>query len=167
LVAAEPLVHDPVVMRHGLDGRIWVVEYSGYIPDLDGGREDGPVGNVGGLALARAVGLVDGGVLIAEPPHLWFARDTDGDGKSDTKVEIANDYGTAGTTEHNANALLYAMDNWIYNAKHTVRFRYMGDGQFARENTILRGQWGLTQDDWGRLYFNSHSDPLRTDLFDF
>jgi mono/diheme cytochrome c family protein/glucose/arabinose dehydrogenase len=186
LVAAEPLVHDPVVMRHGADGRMWVVEYSGYVPDLDGGREDQPVGNVvtledtdgdgrmdkrtvflGGLVLARAIGFVDGGVLVAEPPHLWFARDTDGDGRSDTKVEIANDYGTALTTEHNANALMFAMDNWIYNAKHTVRFRYLGDGQFARENTILRGQWGLTQDDWGRLYFNSHSDPLRTDLYDY
>ena len=28
-----------------------------------------------------------------------------------------------------------------------------------------RGQWGLTQDDRGRLYYNTNSNPLRGDLF--
>src|SRR5690348_13392665 len=40
LVAAEPLVHDPVCMAFGPDGRIWVVEMSNYMPNVDGKGED-------------------------------------------------------------------------------------------------------------------------------
>ncbi len=186
LVAAEPLVFEPVAMTHAPDGKMWVVEMRGYMPDADGRGEDKPVGDVvvlsdtnndgrmdkrtvflEGLVMPRAIALVDGGVLIGEPPHLWYCRDTNGDGKSDSKVEIAADYGSQDNPEHTANGLLWAMDNWIYNAKHTVRFRYKGDGKFARENTILRGQWGISQDDWGRLYFNTNSDPVRVDLLDY
>jgi hypothetical protein len=28
----------------------------------------------------------------------------------------------------------------------------------------VRGQWGIPQDDGGRLFYNSNSDPLRVDL---
>src|SRR5437879_4269761 len=31
LVASEPLVHDPVAIDWDLDGRLWVVELSGYM----------------------------------------------------------------------------------------------------------------------------------------
>src|SRR5690606_3358105 len=48
-------------------------------------------------------------------------------------------------------------------ANHTVRFRYDA-GQWRREPTMFRGQWGITQDDVGRLYYNSNSDPLRMDV---
>src|SRR5215475_6871381 len=36
LVAAEPLVHDPVALSFDPDGRIWVCEMKGYMPDVDG-----------------------------------------------------------------------------------------------------------------------------------
>ncbi|MES1194996.1 MAG: dehydrogenase, partial [Opitutus sp.] len=97
------------------------------------------------------------------PPKLWFCRDTNGDGVADEKTEIAADYGGINNPEHTANGLMWAMDNWIYSANHTVRFRYEGAGKFARDTTVTRGQWGITQDDTGRLYYNSNSDPLRLD----
>jgi mono/diheme cytochrome c family protein len=59
---------------------------------------------------------------------------------------------------------MWGFDNWIYSANHTVRFRYQGDGKFTRASTITRGQWGISQDDTGRIYYNSNSDPLRVDL---
>jgi hypothetical protein len=34
LVASEPLVQDPIVMDWDLQGRIWVVEMPGFVPDL-------------------------------------------------------------------------------------------------------------------------------------
>lgn len=183
LIAAEPLVRDPIVMQFGPDGRIWVVEMPGYMRDVEGTGANDPIGRIvvlsdtdgdgrmdrrtvflDGLVLARALCLVDGGVLFAEPPKLWFARDTDGDGVADSKVEVADDYGGTGNVEHLPNGLMWALDNWIYNANHNVRFRYAGGGKFTRESTIARGQWGITQDDTGRLYYNSNSDPLRVDL---
>ncbi len=183
LVAADPLIHDPVAMTFGPDGRIWVAEMRGYMPNADGIGEDAPVGTIAvledtnadgrmdkrtvfaeGLVMPRALALIDDGLLVAEPPHLWFMRDTNGDGKADSKVEVASDYGRAGNPEHTANGLLWAQDNWIYSAKHDVRFRYDGNGQFSRETTIARGQWGITQDNYGRLHHNTNSDPLHADL---
>src|SRR5688572_19118696 len=36
LVAAEPMVQDPVVILFDPDGRLWVVEMRGFMPDIDG-----------------------------------------------------------------------------------------------------------------------------------
>ena len=46
LVAAEPLVKDPVAFEWSPDGRLWVVEMRGYMPTIDGKGEDAPVGQV-------------------------------------------------------------------------------------------------------------------------
>ena len=152
----------------------------GYMPNADAVGEREPVGKVAvltdtdkdgrydkrvvfadNLVMARALSLVGDGLLIAEPPHLWFVRDTNGDGVSDEKTEVANDYGNINNPEPNANGLMWAMDNWIYSANYTWRFRWQGDGKFVREETVTRGQWGITQDDVGRIFYNSNSDPLR------
>jgi len=182
LVAAEPLVHDPIALTFAPDGRLWVVEMRGYMPNVDGKGEDAPIGSIAvledtdgdgrmdkrtvfldGLVMPRAFALVDDGVLVAAPPHLWFARDKNGDGIADEKIEIATDYGQTVNPEHTANGLMWALDNWIYSANHTARFRYAGAGKFTRDSTITRGQWGISQDDTGRIYYNSNSDPLRVD----
>jgi mono/diheme cytochrome c family protein/glucose/arabinose dehydrogenase len=182
LVAADPLIGDPVALQFGPDGRMWVVEMLGYMPNADGIGEREPVSQISvltdtdrdgrydkrvvyadKLVMPRALALVGDGLLVAEPPHLWFFRDTNGDGVADEKTEVAGDYGDIKNPEHTANGLLWAMDNWIYSANHTVRFRWLGDGKFARDVTVTRGQWGITQDDAGRLYYNSNSDPLRHD----
>src|SRR5688572_24403455 len=46
LVAADPLIGDPVAVQFGPDGRLWVVEMRGYMPNVDGSGEDEPVGVV-------------------------------------------------------------------------------------------------------------------------
>jgi|CXWL01.1.fsa_nt_gi mono/diheme cytochrome c family protein/glucose/arabinose dehydrogenase len=183
IAAADPLVGDPVAMTFGPDGRIWVVEMRGYMPNADGKGEDAKVGTVAvledtdgdgradkrtpfldGLVMPRALALVGDGVLVAEPPRLWFARDTNGDSVADEKKEVFSDYGGTSNPEHTANGLMWALDNWIYNANHTQRFRYLGNGKFESGSTVSRGQWGISQDDTGRIYHNSNSDPLRADL---
>src|SRR5204862_7517370 len=39
LVASEPLVHNPVQIAFDPDGRLWVLEMRGYMPNLDGTGE--------------------------------------------------------------------------------------------------------------------------------
>jgi glucose/arabinose dehydrogenase/mono/diheme cytochrome c family protein len=182
LVAAEPLVFDPVAMSMGADGRLWVVEMRAFMPDVDGTGENAPIGTIavlddvdgdgrmdrrtefaGGLVMPRALALVGNGVLVAEPPNLWFFEDTNGDGKADKRIQVADDYGDTTNPEHTANGLMWALDNWIYSANHTTRFRY-DRGHWRRERTSFRGQWGITQDDVGRLYYNNNSEPLRMDV---
>ena len=185
LVASEPLVFDPVAMSIGPDGRIWVVEMRAFMPNVDGNGENAPIGTVavledkdgdgrmdrrtefaGGLVMPRAISLVANGVLVAEPPNLWFFEDTNHDGKADKRTQVAKDYGDTTNPEHTANGLMWAMDNWIYSANHTTRFRYdtAAPEHWRREPTVFRGQWGITQDDLGRLYYNNNSEPLRMDV---
>jgi glucose/arabinose dehydrogenase/mono/diheme cytochrome c family protein len=183
LVAADPLIHDPISIQFAPDGKLWVLEMIGYMPDVDANHERDPVCDVvvltdtdgdgrydqrrifaDKLVMPRAISLVGDGLLVGEPTHLWFMRDTDGDGVADEKTEIANDYGNTNNPEHNANGLMWAMDNWIYSANYTARFRWQGGGKFLRDATVTRGQWGITQDDTGRIYYNSNSDPLRVDV---
>jgi glucose/arabinose dehydrogenase len=59
LAAAEPLVQEPVAIAFGADGRMWVVEMRGYMPDLDGNGEDAPVGRVVALTDQNGDGRYD------------------------------------------------------------------------------------------------------------
>jgi mono/diheme cytochrome c family protein/glucose/arabinose dehydrogenase len=190
IAAAEPQVQEPVAITFGPDGRMWVVEMRGYMPDLDGNGEDAPVGRVvvltdrdgdgryedskvfiDQLVLPRAIALVGDGVLVGAPPELAFWRDTDGDGKADKKDVVATDYGVRvdpkrphlANPERAPNSLLWAYDNWIYSAAYTKKFRYV-KGQWETGSTMFRGQWGLSQDDFGHLYHGSNSDSLRVDI---
>ncbi|MHC4995884.1 MAG: DUF7133 domain-containing protein, partial [Planctomycetota bacterium] len=182
LVAAEPLVEDPVAMEWDARGRLWVVEMRGYMPNVDGKGEDQPVGQVvvledtdhdgkmdrstvflDKLVMPRAITVVEGGVLIAEPPNLWYCRDTDGDLKCDEKTSVYDKYGRQGPVEHTDSALTRALDNWLYNTKSNKRIRF-DDGQVTVEETTFRGQWGLAQDNYGRIYTNANSNYLRADL---
>ncbi len=191
LVASEPLIADPVAMAFGPDGRLWVVEMRGYMHDVDGHGEDLKIGRIvvltdtdgdgrmdksevfaDGLVMPRAIMLVHGGVLVGTPPELIFLRDTDGDGKADQRTVVASDFGLAviperpevANPEQAPNGLLWGRDNWIYNANYETRLRLLPDGQWERGPTSRRGQWGLSQDDRGHLYYNTNSDQLRGDV---
>ena len=46
LVASEPLVQDPVAIDWDVDGRLWVVEMPGWMPDITAAGEHEPIGRV-------------------------------------------------------------------------------------------------------------------------
>ncbi len=57
-----------------------------------------------------------------------------------------------------------ALDNWLYTAKAGLQLREF-DGTWATQPFVnQRAQWGLTQDNFGRLYYSSNGDHLRADL---
>src|SRR3954464_13673960 len=98
LVAAEPLIQDPIAIDWDADGRMWVVEYPEFVPDLqtpepnlapigrivvlenvdNDGRMDKRTVFADGLVQARAVKALDHGILVLEPPNVWLMHDSNG-----------------------------------------------------------------------------------------
>ncbi len=181
LVAAEPLVNSPVALKFDERGRIWVCEMTNYMPDTIGTGEEKPTGKIviledsnrdgvmdtrkifmDGLILPRALCLVENGILIAEPPNLWYVEiNNDKPGK---KILVDPKYAAGGNPEHQANGLFRALDNWIYSANCTSRYRKKGT-KWLIERTHSRGQWGISQDNDGRLFYNNNSQNLLGDYF--
>ncbi len=182
LVAAEPMVQEPVVIVFDEDGRLWVVEMRGFMPNIDGEGENEPVGRISiledadgdgqmdkstvyldSLILPRALAVVKGGALIAENEALWYTQDTDGDLKADSKILIDPDYAGSAMPEHSGNGLWRGVDNWYYNARSRFRYRHV-NGEWKRDSTEFRGQWGISHDDKGRLFYNYNWSQLHADL---
>src|SRR5680860_1708026 len=106
------------------------------------------------LVMPRALALAYGGLLYAEPPNLWFVDiENDRPGK---RTLIDSLYAPKGNPEYQPNGLVANIDNWIYNAKLPYRYQ-LKNAKWLKEPTSVRGQWGITQDNFGRLYYNDMS----------
>jgi putative membrane-bound dehydrogenase-like protein len=183
LVAAEPLVVAPVAVDWDDAGRLHVVEMRGFMPNLAGEGEDAPSGRVvvledadgdgamdrrhvflDELVLPRAIAVLPGGVLVGAPPDLWWCPPFAEQPVCRAPRRVSH-YGRGRhDPEHAENGLLPALDGWLYNAKSERRFRFEAGG-LREERTGFRGQWGIAQDDEGRLYTNHNSAFLFVDLF--
>jgi hypothetical protein len=132
------------------------------LEDLD---KDGVVDNskvfLDKLVLPRAMALVYGGLLYVDGPKLWFVEiKNDKPGK---KMLVDPIYAEGGNVEHASNGLMMNIDNWIYNADYNFRYR-LQNGKWLKEPTSRRGQWGITKDNFGRLYYNNNSTQLQSDF---
>lgn len=179
-VAAEPLLSSPMAMTFDSRGRIWVVELPGYMRDIAGSEEEKPDGKIviledrdqdgrmdqrtvflDKLVAPRALALVYGGLLFTDSPKLYWVP-IEGDQPGEREL-VDSLYVIGGNIEHQPNGLLYGLDNWIYSAKSNARYRKIGS-QWVKEATTFRGQWGISQDEQGRLFYNSNSTPLKSDF---
>ena len=134
-VAAEPLIEAPIDMSFDDQGRLWVLEMTGYMRNLNGTNEEDPIGRIliledrdtdgqadharvflDSMQLARSISHVYRGLLYAEPPNLWFVEIND-DLTPGKKTLVDPEYARGGNVEHQPNGLLVNVDNWIYNAK--------------------------------------------------
>ncbi|GAA0878732.1 dehydrogenase [Algoriphagus jejuensis] len=176
------MIESPVIIQFDEDGRLWVVEMLNYMIDIEGSGESMPTGRVtiledtdadgemdkrtvylDSLVMPRALGFFENGALIAENNSLWVTRDLDGDGRADSKVLLDSTYAANGSPEHSDNGFARNVDNWYYSAKSRLRYR-LQDGDWIRDSTEFRGQWGIVQDDHGRLLYNYNWSQLHGDL---
>ncbi len=129
LIAAEPLVTDPVSVCYDADGQLYVVEMRGYpypektpsggvvrLEDRDGdGRFETRTQFLDGLSWPTSVVPYDDGVFVAVAPDIIYAKDTTGDGVADTKKVMFTGFGTE-NVQGLLNGLLWGPDGWIYGA---------------------------------------------------
>ena len=130
LVAAEPLVTDPVAIDFGPDGRLWVAEMHDYpsglagdyapggrvrlLTDSDGdGRYDASSVFLDGIPFPTGVTAWRRGVLVCAAPDIIYAEDTDGDGAADIRRVLYSGFGTH-NYQARVNSLVYGLDNWVY-----------------------------------------------------
>jgi mono/diheme cytochrome c family protein len=183
LVASEPMIQEPVAIDWDSNGRLWVIEMLGYMEDMPATSEMQPTGRVSvledtdndgkmdkktvfldQLVLPRTLKVMEHGVLVAEPPHIWFAMDTNGDLKADSKEPVTDTYGQReANVEHNANSLMWALDNWMHTSEVDTIIRFK-NGKFEVRKTLARGQWGAGMDDAGRVYRNTNQAALFVDI---
>lgn len=138
LVAAEPMVSDPVAACFDEFGRMFVAEMHGYpfsheptrlnpkggglkdggvirmLEDVDGdGVMDKSVVFADGLNWPTSVCCYNGGVFVIAPEHLLYLKDTDGDNKADVRDVVLAGFGR-GNVQAVTNGLLWGLNNHIY-----------------------------------------------------
>lgn len=131
LVAAEPLVRDPVAIDFDENGRMYVVElppYNGYAVEgfigkgtirlLEDTDDDGTYEKstlfLDELTYPTAVACWDGGVFVGDSPDLLHVKDTDGDGKADDRRVVFTGFGSDEAGEAHLNSFRWGFDNRIH-----------------------------------------------------
>jgi putative membrane-bound dehydrogenase-like protein len=132
LVAAEPLVRDPVAIAFDERGRLYVVENRGYPDPLDGaaappegvialltdttgdGRYDSRSDFATGLTYPNGIMVWNGGVFVTCAPDLLYLRDTTGDGVADERRVVLTGFHTTRTAQIRFSHPTLGVDNWIY-----------------------------------------------------
>jgi len=130
LFASEPDIGKPIAFVWDERGRLWLAETSDYphgvvasgegndrvkiCEDTDGdGRADKFTVFADKLNIPTGLVLVNGGVVVSQPPRFVFLRDKNGDDRADERKVIVDAWGI-GDTHAQASNLHYGYDNWLY-----------------------------------------------------
>lgn len=130
VVAAEPLVIDPVAIEFGPDGKLWVVEMRDYPLGIDANMKSGGVVKyledinqdgvydkatvfLEGLPFPTGLMVWKKGVLVCTAPDVIYAEDTNGDGKADIQRKLLTGFATH-NFQARVNSLVPGLDNWVY-----------------------------------------------------
>ncbi len=140
MVAAEPLVLDPVAFDWDDRGRLWVVEMADYPLGMDGngkpggrvsiledtnrdGKYDKRTLYAEGLRFPTGILTWKDGCLITAAPEVLLLRDKDGDGKMDESKVLLTGF-QEGNQQLRVNGLRWGLDGWVYcaNGGHTANY---------------------------------------------
>jgi len=205
LVAAEPLIRDPVAIDFDSRGRMFVVEapeYNQYAArqDFDGhatvkrlvdGDGDGIYERstvfVDNLNYATALACWGDGVFIGAAPDIFYCRDTDDDGRAETRQVVFSGFGVDKAGERQLNSIRWGLDNRFHVSTNlgggkiravlseestpvsVSRRRFIFDPRDLTRfelSTMGSGQHGMSFDDWGRAYVCSNGVPIELLMYD-
>jgi putative membrane-bound dehydrogenase-like protein len=176
LFASEPEIAKPIAMAWDGKGRLWIAETADYphgvmengqghdsiriCEDTDhDGRADKFTVFATGLNIPTGLVLVNGGVIVSQPPRFVFLKDTNGDDKADERKEIISGWGIRDTHAQASN-LHYGFDNWIYGCVGYSGFERSVDGatqtfamgtyRFRPDGSGLEFLHQFTNNSWGQ-----------------
>jgi mono/diheme cytochrome c family protein len=175
LVLAEPDIISPTAIAFDGNGRLYVNEMRSYMLDADGSRSFEPMSRISvhestkgdgrfdrhsvfidNLVLPRFVLPLDGGSILTMETNtddIFKYTDADGDGVAEKKERFYGGVGRRGNLEHQQSGFVWGLDNWIYSTYNAFRIRWTPNGILREPTGPNFGQWGLTQDDNGKMWF--------------
>ncbi len=129
VIAAEPLVRDPVAITFDQQGRMFVVEYGDYpvgppegedplsrivllVDTDDDGRADQRHVFADKLHFAHSFMAWNGGLLVGAHSEILFLRDTDGDNVADVRQTLFDGFKPA-HPQMQIGCPRWGIDNWI------------------------------------------------------
>lgn len=191
LVAAEPLVIDPVAIAWDEHGALYVAEMGDYpsegpagrvkrLTDTDGdGVYDAATTFAEALPYPSGVAPYRDGVLVTAAPDLLWLRDTDGDGRADRREVVLTGF-SEGNQQLRVNSPTWGLDGWLYlangrsggsvrrpadppeRAVSIPRNDVRLDPRSGRVEAIAGfSQFGLPRDDWGNRFPSWNTVPIR------
>jgi len=174
-VLSEPQIREPAAIQFDGNGRMYVLELRSYMQDIDASGELFATSRISRWEDLDEDGVYETGVVFLDSlifprfivpfgpnsilsmesneDHVYRFTDTDGDGKSDKKELFATGLGRSGNVEHQTSFLTWTMDNWMYSTYNSRRIRWTPEGVIQENTGNPYGQWGVTQDNYGQVWF--------------
>jgi putative membrane-bound dehydrogenase-like protein len=188
IVAAEPMISEPAALAWDGNGRMYVAQMETYMQNIEAIGEDEPVSRiirledtnndgkmdkrsvfVDSLLSPRMILCVGNEVFVNETNtfDIHAYKDANGDGVADTKRTVYSKPVRAyGNVEHQRTGLDWNIDNDIYVTTDLEKYRYENNRMVA-DSLIYgnNGQWGLTHDNYGRIYFSRAASSVAASGF--
>jgi putative membrane-bound dehydrogenase-like protein len=176
LFASEPDIVKPITFAFDERGRLWIAETVDYpnkalggqpgddririLEDTNGdGRADKFTTFAEHLNIPTSLVFANDGVIVSQPPHFLFLKDTNGDDKADVREILSTGWGQRDTHAVSSN-LQYGLDNYVWgvvgysgfegeiNGKKfqfaQAAFRFKPDGKdFEVMTGSTNNTWGL------------------------
>lgn len=132
LIAAEPLVIDPVAFAFDEKNQLFVAEDRGYPDPIDGsmaptigriallkdtdqdGKFDTRTEFVTGLSYPNGILPWKGGIFVTCAPHIYYFKDTNNDGIADIKEIVLTGFNSDKTAQIRVSHPTLGLDGWIY-----------------------------------------------------
>ena len=174
LFASEPLLKGkPLAQAFDADGTLAVAESVDYPNDLVEPPKEDPTAEIAGhdrivtlidsdgdgqadrrtvfaenLSIPTSMLAYDGGLIVAQAPHMLFLKDTDGDGKADLRKVLFSGWGT-GDTHAGPSNLTWGLDGWVYGIVGYSGFK----GEVAGEELRFGAGFWRCRPDGSKLEF--------------
>jgi len=181
-VLTDPDIEEPAQIAFDGNGRMFVLELRGYMQDADATGELDPVGRISmhedrdgdgvyethkvfvdKMIFPRFVLPFGANAILSKESNsdeVYKYTDTNNDGTADKKELFATGLGRLLNVEHQESGFIWAMDNWIYSTINSARIRWTPTGVLREPTGSNGGQWGVTQDNYGKVWFQSGASGM-------
>lgn len=153
VVAAEPLVRQPVAMTIDERGRIWVAENYSYphkrgpgkgtdriliFEDTDGDvKADRITVFAEGLDMVTGLEVGHGGIWVGQAPELLFFPDANRDDRPDGPAQVVLDGWGFQDTHETLNSFIWGPDGWLYGCHGVFSQSHVGPPNTPNQNRVF------------------------------